>query len=137
MTRTYVKGRASSDIKRLYTTVCEGQDIGLSMVHDGADATRIHQAISKHFDQQGYPTKMVRGKQTGFFHGTGHGVGLQIHAAPVVAISQSTLQAGRVVTVEPGLSYPGLGVVRIEGMVVVRKDGCENLTRYKRQLVIQ
>lgn len=137
MTRTYVKGTASPEIRKLYRTVREGQDIGLSMVANGVDGSQIHKAISDHFVQQGYPTKIVRGKQTGFFHGTGHGVGLDIHEAPRISTKSDILQSGQVVTVEPGLYYPGLGGVRIEDMVVVRDNGCDNLTRHKRRLEIQ
>ena len=137
MTRTYVKGKASPEIRKLHQTVREGQDIGLSMVASGMDGMQIHKAITTYFDQQGYPTKMLRGKQTGFFHGTGHGVGLEIHEAPRISTRSDILQAGQVVTVEPGLYYPGLGGVRIEDMVVVRDGGCDNLTRHKRQLEIQ
>ena len=136
MTRTYVKGRATPEVKKLYQTVLEGQKIGLSMVADGVDGADIHRAISRFFDQQGYPTKMVRGKQSGFFHGTGHGVGLEIHEAPRISTAHDVLKAGEVVTVEPGLYYPNLGGVRLEDMVVVREQGCDNLTRYKKQLEI-
>jgi len=136
MTRTYVKGKASPEIKRLYQTVREGQDIGLSMVAAGVDGAVIHQRITDHFDQQGYPTKMVRGKQTGFFHGTGHGVGLQIHEAPRISVRSDILKTNQVVTVEPGLYYPGLGGIRLEDMVIVREGGCDNLTKYKRRLEI-
>jgi Xaa-Pro aminopeptidase len=136
MTRTFVKGKASPEIRKLYRTVREGQNIGLSMVAAGIDGALIHQSISKHFDKQGFPTKVIRGKQSGFFHGTGHGVGLEIHEAPRISTTEDILQAGQVVTVEPGLYYPGLGGVRIEDMVVVREHGCDNLTRHKRQLVI-
>jgi len=137
MTRTYVKGKATPEIKRLYNTVREGQDIGLAMVADNVDGILIHRSITEHFDKQGYPTKMVRGKQTGFFHGTGHGVGLQIHEAPGISTRSNILKAGQVVTVEPGLYYPNLGGVRLEDMVVVRENGCDNLTRHKRQLEIK
>jgi len=136
MTRTYVKGKASPEIKRLYRTVREGQDIGLSMVAAGVDGAVIHQKITSHFDSQGYPTKVIRGKQTGFFHGTGHGVGLQIHEAPRISVRSDILKANQVVTVEPGLYYPGLGGIRLEDMVIVREGGCDNLTNYKRRLEI-
>jgi len=136
MTRTYVKGKASPEIKRLYQTVREGQDIGLSMVAAGVDGAVIHRKITEHFDSQGYPTKMIRGKQTGFFHGTGHGVGLQIHESPRISVRSDILKANQVVTVEPGLYYPGLGGIRLEDMVIVREGGCENLTKYKRRLEV-
>jgi len=136
MTRTYVKGKASPEIKKLYRTVREGQDIGLSMVAASINGADIHGAITAHFDKQGFPTKTIRGKQTGFFHGTGHGVGLEIHEAPRISTTSDILEAGQVVTVEPGLYYPGLGGVRIEDMVVVRDGGCDNLTRHKRQIEI-
>ena len=137
MTRTYVKGKAPKEIKRLYNTVKRGQDIGLSMVAAGVDGQTIHRAITDYFDSQGYPTKMVRGKQTGFFHGTGHGVGLEIHEAPRISTAGEILQAGNVITIEPGLYYPGLGGVRIEDMVVVKSGGYDNLTKHKRQLEIE
>jgi len=136
MTRTYVKGKASPEIKRLYQTVREGQDIGLSMVAAGVDGAVIHQSITDHFDKQGYPTKVIRGKQTGFFHGTGHGVGLQIHELPRISVRSDILKSNQVVTVEPGLYYPGLGGVRLEDMVIVRDGGCDNLTNYKRKLEV-
>jgi len=136
MTRTFVKGKASPELKKLYHTVREGQNIGLSMVAAGVNGADIHRAITAHFDKQGFATGMKRGKQTGFFHGTGHGVGLEIHEAPRISTTNDILQAGQVVTVEPGLYYPGLGGVRLEDMVVVRNNGCDNLTRHKRQLEI-
>ena len=70
----------------------------------------------------------------GFFHGTGHGLGLQIHEAPSISARPSTLRAGHVVTVEPGLYYLGLGGVRIEDVALVTPDGSRNLTRAPKQL---
>ncbi len=137
MTRTYVKGKAPSPVKKLYQTVREGQDIGLEMVSDGIAGADIHRAITAHFDRQGFKTAIVRGKQTGFFHGTGHGVGLEIHEEPRVSTGSDILKCGHVITIEPGLYYPGLGGVRIEDMVVVQKDGHINLTRHPRRLEIR
>lgn len=136
MTRTYVKGKASPEIKKLYNTVRNGQDIGLSMVANGVDGMNIHKAITDYFDQQCFPTKKVRGKQTGFFHGTGHGVGLEIHESPRISQRSDILKTGQVVTIEPGLYYPALGGVRLEDMVVIRDNGCDNLTKHKRRLEI-
>ncbi|MDX8405270.1 MAG: Xaa-Pro peptidase family protein [Mariprofundus sp.] len=136
MTRTYVKGRASSEQKKMYNTVREGQDIGLSMIAAGVDGANIHAAITAHFDAQGFKTGIVRGKQGGFFHGTGHGVGLEIHESPRISTRGDILKANQVVTCEPGLYYPHIGGVRLEDMVAVRDGGCDNLTRYKRKLEI-
>jgi len=136
MTRTYVKGKANSDVRKLYRTVREGQDIGLSMMRDGVHGAKIHQAITRHFESCGFPTGTRRGRQAGFFHGTGHGVGLDVHELPRISIRDDVLHTGNVVTIEPGLYYPGLGGVRLEDMVVVDKNGCENLTRYPRRMEI-
>ena len=136
MTRTYLKGRAPERIKKLYSTVKEGQKIGLGMVGDGVSGEAIHRAISTYFDKQGFKTGMLRGKQSGFFHGTGHGVGLEIHEAPRVSIGSGSLKAGHVITIEPGLYYPGLGGVRLEDMVLVQPDGHINLTKHPCRLEI-
>jgi len=136
MTRTYVKGNASSAIKKMYQVVLEGQDIGLQQVCSGARTRDIHQNILNHFEQQGFPTGSKDGQQQGFFHGTGHGVGLDIHEAPRVSLSDDILQCQQVVTVEPGLYYPNLGGIRLEDMVVVQNQGCDNLTQHERILEI-
>ena len=73
----------------------------------------------------------------GFFHGTGHGVGLEIHEPPYIGSkAQDILKKGQVVTVEPGLYYNGIGGVRIEDLVVVTSKGCRNLTKLPKFLEI-
>jgi Xaa-Pro aminopeptidase len=72
----------------------------------------------------------------GFFHGTGHGLGLEIHEAPRIGKRGTVLRAGNVVTVEPGLYYSGEGGVRIEDVVVVTETGCRNLTQFHKVLEI-
>jgi len=136
MTRTYLKGKAPESIKRLYNTVKEGQKIGLGMVTDGISGDAIHSAITSYFDKQGFKTGLIRGKQGGFFHGTGHGVGLEIHEAPRVSTGSDNLTTGHVITIEPGLYYPRLGGVRLEDMVVVKPDGHINLTKHPCRLEI-
>ena len=130
MSRTVVRGTASPELTRLYQTVKDAQEEAISRVRAGADGTKIHQGICDRFDAAGYATGLVNGRMQGYFHGTGHGVGLDIHEHPRISRNGSILQEGDVVTVEPGLYYPGLGAVRIEDMVLVTGDGCRNLTNY-------
>jgi Xaa-Pro aminopeptidase len=128
MSRTVVRGTPSPELKRLYQTVLDAQEEAITKVKEGADGKRIHQGICTRFEKAGYQTGLVNGRMQGYFHGTGHGVGLDIHEMPRISRTGSLLQEGHVVTVEPGLYYPGLGAVRIEDMVLVTKDGCRNLT---------
>ena len=130
MSRTVLRGTASPELKRLYRTVKDAQEEAISKVRAGADGAKIHQGICDRFDAAGYRTGLVNGRMQGYFHGTGHGVGLDIHEHPRISRNGSILQEGEVVTVEPGLYYPGLGAVRIEDMVLVTRDGCRNLTDF-------
>lgn len=130
MSRTVLRGTASPELKRLHQAVKDAQEEAISKVRAGAAGTKIHQGICDRFDAAGYRTGLVNGRMQGYFHGTGHGVGLDIHEHPRISRNGSILQEGEVVTVEPGLYYPGLGAVRIEDMVLVTRDGCRNLTDY-------
>ena len=93
----------------------------------GARADRIHEGVQRSFKDAGFVTDMRDGLPVGFFHGTGHGVGLDIHEAPSLSTVPVRLRAGNVVTVEPGLYYPELGGVRLEDTVVVTDTGCRML----------
>ena len=130
MSRTVVRGRPSPELKRLYHAVKDAQEEAVTKIKDGADGMKIHQGICERFEKAGYKTGLINGRMQGYFHGTGHGVGLDIHEAPRISRTGSLLQEGHVVTVEPGLYYPGLGAVRIEDMVLVTRDGCRNLTNF-------
>ena len=130
MSRTVVRGRPSPELKRLYHAVKDAQEEAVTKIKDGADGMKIHQGICERFEKDGYKTGLINGRMQGYFHGTGHGVGLDIHEAPRISRTGSLLQEGHVVTVEPGLYYPGLGAVRIEDMVLVTRDGCRNLTNF-------
>jgi Xaa-Pro aminopeptidase len=129
MTRTVVKGRASDELRRLYDAVLASQLRGIELIRDGASGSAIHAEVNRTLESRGYTTGVVNGRNQGFFHGTGHGVGLDIHELPRISRLDSELKTGHVVTVEPGLYYPGRGAVRIEDMVLVEGGGCRNLTR--------
>jgi Xaa-Pro aminopeptidase len=130
MSRTVIRGTVRPELKRLYGIVKDAQEEAITKIKDGADGVKIHQGICSRFEKAGYKTGLLNGRMQGYFHGTGHGVGLDIHEAPRISRTGSLLQEGHVVTVEPGLYYPGLGAVRIEDMVLVTKDGCRNLTNF-------
>ena len=136
MSRTVLKGKASPEKKRLYGAVLAVQEEAIASVRDGADGQKIHARVLERFEQAGYKTGLINGRMQGFFHGTGHGVGIDIHEAPRIGKTGSPLKAGHVVTVEPGLYYPGIGAVRIEDMVLVTPDGCRNLTQFPKVLEI-
>jgi len=136
MTRTIVRGRASDGQKRLYDLVRQGQEIAFERIMAGAEGQLIHEAIVALFEKAGCRTGLIDGRMQGFFHGTGHGVGLDIHEAPRISRSGSRLDAGHVVTVEPGLYYPEIGAVRLEDLVVVTETGCVNLTKYPKVLEV-
>src|SRR5215467_259229 len=129
MTRTVVKGKAPDELRRLYDAVLAAQMRGLELIRDGASGGAIHTEVARTMEGRGYTTGVVAGRQQGFFHGTGHGVGLDIHEPPRISRLDYELKTGQVVTVEPGLYYAGRGAVRIEDMVVVDDGGCRNLTR--------
>lgn len=127
ITRTVVKGPASAALKRLYRAVLNAQRIAREMIKPGIRADQVHQNVARTLSSAGYQTKMRDGVPVGFFHGTGHGVGLSIHENPRVALASDVLRVGHVVTVEPGLYYPELGGVRIEDTVAVTKSGAKIL----------
>ena len=137
ITRTIVRGRASERLKHAYNCVAKGQDIGFRKIRDGASAYDIHFEILDYFTSEGFPTGAFDGRMQGFFHGTGHGLGLDIHEAPSFGQrSKNQLRSGNVVTVEPGLYYQGMGGVRLEDVVVVTKTGCRNLVQLPKFLEV-
>ena len=134
ITRTFVRGNIPPAGQKLYDTVATAQSAALGQIRAGVDGQTIHRDVAAHFVAAGYDTGERDGRMQGFFHGTGHGVGLQIHEAPSLSRRACVLQADQVVTVEPGLYYAGLGGVRIEDLVVVEAHGCRNLTSFPKDL---
>jgi len=128
LSRTVVRGRASDKLKQIYATVQAGQKIGFDQIRDGINGKEVHQNILALFEARGFHTGKINGRMQGFFHGTGHGLGLDIHEPPRIAPVDATLRTGHVVTVEPGLYYLGVGGVRLEDVVVVTPKGNRNLT---------
>src|SRR5881227_3808079 len=134
MTRTVLRGRASEAQRKLWDTVKAGQALALKRIKAGVDGMTIHKAIQEFFAKRGFPTEIRSGRRVGFFHGTGHGLGLEIHEHP--RLQKVVLKDRQVLTVEPGLYYPGVGGARQEDVVVVTKTGCRILSRFPKQLEI-
>ncbi len=137
ITRTFVRGRASERIRNMYEAVLKAQKKGISMASSGARCTKIHEAVCRVFEKHGFmTTRQEEGLLVGFLHGTGHGVGLDIHERPFVSDKPQSLRAGNVITIEPGLYYPDVGGVRLEDMLYVTRRGARNLTRFPKFLEI-
>jgi Xaa-Pro aminopeptidase len=129
MTRTVSVGDPGPDARRLWDTVLTSQRAGRDAVGAGVECAAVDRACRDVIDDAGWGDK--------FIHGTGHGVGLEIHEDPRVAsTSGGTLAPGHVVTVEPGVYLPGVGGVRIEDTVVVTDDGFVALTEFPKDLVL-
>lgn len=136
ITRTVVKGKATPTVKKMFRAVREGQRIAMTMIKPGARADLIHKAIHDHFEETGFQTQTTNGRMEGFIHGTGHGVGLDIHEMPRVSKAKGKLRAGHVITVEPGLYYKGHGGIRLEDLILVTPEGGKNLTRFAKILEV-
>src|SRR5205823_8155189 len=129
MTRTLSVGDPGREARHVYEVVRDAQQLGRDAVSAGADCARVDKACRDVIDAAGWGDAFV--------HGTGHGVGLEIHEDPRVSqTGRGTLAAGYVVTVEPGVYLTGIGDVRIEDTVVVTPDGCDILTASPKDLVL-
>lgn len=131
MTRTFLRGRASDAQRHLVATVRSGQQRALPAIRAGAGGREVHNRVADHFKAQGYETRHTPRGSVGFFHGLGHGLGLAVHEPPRVAGTVDyELKERAVVTVEPGLYYPGLGACRIEDVVQVTAGPPRPLSDY-------
>ena len=135
MTRTFVIGDVPDDVGEWHRLTKEALDRAVSEIKAGVAGHVIFDGTCEIYEAAGYPTQRTKkpgeALADGFFHGLGHGVGLEVHEAPGLGmVSKKELRAGDVVTVEPGLYRQGYGGVRLEDLVLVTDDGAENLTRY-------
>ncbi|MEK7500298.1 MAG: Xaa-Pro peptidase family protein [Patescibacteria group bacterium] len=134
MTRTFVKGKPQKSLKELFVAVQEVQKEIADSISVGEVCSAVHARTVVAFQKRGYPTS----PEKGFMHGTGHSLGLSVHEGPRLnAVCDRIIEPGMVLTVEPGLYYPGIGGVRIEDVVVFHKDGTkENITQFHKPLFI-
>ena len=146
MTRTVSKGQPPDAIVRMYEVVKRAQDEAIAMLRPGVTGKEIHERVEDIIFEAGYDTLRPGHKHRpddpvirGFFHGTGHGVGLEIHELPSIGRGKwgmVPLEPGDVVTIEPGVYDPDIGGVRLEDMLVVTENGARDLTQAPRDLVV-
>lgn len=144
MTRTFVVGRASREVRRMYESVSEAQQIAFRMIREGCRAESLMNAVCDHFSNDGFKTirDLTQGdkeaEKMGFIHSLGHGVGLTIGERPYLSLrSDDVLEAGNVFTVEPGLYDPRVGGVRIEDVIALTEKGMVNLTEFEKTLEVK
>jgi Xaa-Pro aminopeptidase len=134
MTRTFVVGDVPDELREYHRLVKQALDEALAAIRPGVTGHDLMQATCDLFHEAGYPTPLHKQPgevlADGFFHGLGHGVGLEVHEPPRLSRNGEELIPGDVVTVEPGLYRNGFGGVRLEDLVLVTEDGCENLTSF-------
>ncbi len=136
MTRTFLKGEPTKKQHALVDAVLEAQSLALSKIRAGVDGSDVHASVVRFFDDRNFQTKVMRGHWGGFFHSTGHGLGLDVHEGPSLGKNKNILQCGNVITVEPGLYYRGIGGCRIEDNVVVNSSGARMLSKFHYNWII-
>ena len=134
MTRTFVVGEPPAELTRYQRVVKDARDAAVAEVRPGADTRAVYGAAASVIEQAGYPTLRTGqpGKPLdhGLYHLLGHGVGLELHEAPMLGTAPGELAAGDVITIEPGIYRQGFGGCRLEDILVVTDDGAEVLTTF-------
>jgi Xaa-Pro aminopeptidase len=140
MTRVFAAGEVSAEIREYQRLVKEALDLAVAEIRPGVNGKDVHRLVCDFFHEHGYPTQLHKTEGEvlvdGFYHGTGHGVGLAVHEAPNLGRIGDDLVAGDVVTIEPGLYRHGYGGVRLEDLVLVTEDGHEVLTDFPYELEV-
>lgn len=137
MTRTFCVGEPSETAAAWHDLTEEAQAAAFDALGPGVTGATVHDAVCEVYEDAGLPTtRSDEGAETGFIHGTGHGIGLEVHEYPRLNPDGAELEPGHVVTVEPGLYDPAVGGIRIEDLVVITDDGFENLTDYHKDFVV-
>jgi len=132
LTRTVAFGEIPEELKTWHALCREALDLVSAEVRPGVHGSELHRLVSEFFSDRGFPTILTKPDgevlTDGFYHGLGHGVGLEVHEAPSLGIIGEELVPGDVITLEPGLYRQGFGGVRVEDLLLVTDDGYERLT---------
>ena len=130
-TRVVVHGNVPDEIAAMHQAVVDAKQAAIQAIRAGVSGESVHDAATQVLTDKGYelglPTQPQNPPVASMVHGTGHGIGLEVHEPPLLDRNGPPLVAGDALTVEPGLYKPGLGGIRIEDMVIVTEHGCDNL----------
>ncbi len=134
MTRTFVAGDPPEELAEFQRLCREALDRALEAIKPGMPGRKLFEMTCEFFHEHGYPTQLHKQPgevlDSGFYHGLGHGVGLEVHEQPWIGRSPGELVAGDVIAVEPGLYRAGFGGCRLEDLVLVTEHGAEVLTDF-------
>ena len=134
MTRTFVVGEVPDELHRYHALTLESLQLSMQALRAGAAGLDVYAASCEPYERAGLPTQRTKQPgqvlEEGFYHSLGHGVGLEVHEAPLLGRAPDTLTAGDVVTLEPGCYRPGFGGCRLEDLVLVTDSGPELLTDF-------
>lgn len=138
MTRTFVVGEAPDELRRYHELTREALARALAAARPGVAGQELHRLSCEPYEEAGLPTQRTKERgqvlEDGFFHGLGHGVGLEVHEAPALGRAPDVLVAGDVITLEPGCYRRGFGGCRLEDLVLITDDGAEVLTDFPYEL---
>lgn len=140
MTRTFAVGAVPDEIREFHRLAREALDRCIEAIRPGLRGDELHRMVCEFFESHGYPTQLSKPEGAvladGFYHATGHGVGLGVHEQPGIGRIGEPFVAGDVLAIEPGLYRSGVGGVRLEDLVLGTEDGCEVLTEFPYELEI-